>query len=66
MIQIGIQAQIRKLEKELGGLQGRLNNPKFRENAAPEVIEETEEMAAQKSEELARLRTAVERLAELG
>ena len=61
-----LEKSLGKLEKELGGLQGRLSNPKFRENAAPEVIEETEEMAAQKSEELARLRTAVERLAELG
>ena len=60
-----LSKSVGKLEKELGGLQGRLSNPKFRENAAPEVIEETEELAVQKREELARLATALERLAEL-
>ena len=54
-----------KLTKELGGLQGRLNNPKFRANAAADVIAETEELAAQKQEELARLKTALDRLTEL-
>jgi valyl-tRNA synthetase len=61
-----LEKSLGKLEKELGGLRGRLDNPKFRENAAPEVIEETEDLAAQKSEELARLETALKRLAELG
>ncbi|NNF92474.1 MAG: class I tRNA ligase family protein, partial [Boseongicola sp.] len=61
-----LEKSLGKLEKELGGLQGRLRNPKFRENAAADVIEETEEMAAQKGEEVARLKTAVARLAELG
>ena len=51
-----------KVEKELGGLNGRLNNPKFRENAAPEVIDETEAQAATKSEEKQRLQTALARL----
>ena len=54
-----------KLTKELGGLEGRLNNPKFRANAAADVIAETEELAVQKQEELARLKTALDRLAEL-
>ena len=61
-----LEKSVGKLEKELGGLEGRLKNPKFRENAAPEVIEETEDLAAQKSGELARLKTAVARLAEIG
>ena len=54
-----------KLEKDLNGLQGRLKNPRFRENASAEVIEETEETARQKTEELTRLTSALDRLAEL-
>ncbi len=54
-----------KLDKELNGLTGRLKNPKFRENASAEVIEETEETARQKAEELTRLTSALDRLAEL-
>ena len=61
-----LEKSVGKLEKELSGLQGRLKNPKFRENAAAEVIEETEEQAAQKEGELIRLQTALDRLAELG
>ena len=37
----------------------------IREHATADVIEETEELAAVKAEEVARLKTAVERLAEL-
>jgi len=54
-----------KVEKELGGLMGRLNNPKFRENATPEVVEETEAKAATKSEEKQRLAAALARLKEI-
>jgi valyl-tRNA synthetase len=61
-----LEKTVGKLSKELGGLTGRLKNPKFLENADAEVIEETETMAAQKTEELARLETALARLAELG
>ena len=60
-----LEKSLGKLEKELGGLQGRLKNPKFLANAAAEVIEETQDLAAQKSEEVTRLKTAVARLAEL-
>ncbi|WP_226779291.1 valine--tRNA ligase [Oceaniglobus trochenteri] len=56
---------LQKVEKELGGLSGRLKNPKFRENAAPEVIEETEAQAAVKTEEKQRLQAALTRLAEI-
>ncbi|WP_108483185.1 valine--tRNA ligase [Oceaniglobus ichthyenteri] len=55
-----------KVEKELGGLNGRLKNPKFRENADAQVIEETEAQAAVKAEEKQRLETALHRLAEIG
>ncbi|NNE81282.1 MAG: valine--tRNA ligase [Silicimonas sp.] len=60
-----LEKTVGKLEKDLGGLNGRLNNPKFRENASAEVIEETEDMAAQKTEELSRLQIALARLAEI-
>ena len=60
-----LEKTVGKLQKDINGLQGRLKNPKFRENADAEVIEETEELAAQKSEELSRLETALARLAEI-
>ncbi|WP_102108920.1 valine--tRNA ligase [Oceaniglobus roseus] len=57
---------LQKVAKELGGLNGRLKNPKFRENADAQVIEETEAQAALKAEEQARLETALARVKELG
>jgi valyl-tRNA synthetase len=55
-----------KLEKELAGLRGRLNNPKFAESAPAEVVEETRENLAAREEEEARLNAALARLAEIG
>ncbi|MCV2888206.1 valine--tRNA ligase [Ruegeria aquimaris] len=55
-----------KLAKELGGLRGRLNNPKFVESAPDEVVEETRENLAAREEEEARIDEALARLAELG
>ncbi|HCE72523.1 MAG TPA: valine--tRNA ligase, partial [Ruegeria sp.] len=55
-----------KLAKELGGLRGRLNNPKFVESAPDEVVEEARENLAAREEEEARLNEALARLAELG
>ncbi len=60
-----LEKTVGKLEKELGGLTGRLRNPKFIENAAEDVIEETKDLAAAKEEELSRLKTALARLGEL-
>ncbi len=40
--------------------------PKFRENAAPDVIVETEAQAANRAEEQTRLQTALTRLQEIG
>jgi valyl-tRNA synthetase len=54
-----------KLSKELGGLRGRLNNPKFVESAPEDVVDETREMLATKEEEEAQLRQALDRLAEV-
>jgi valyl-tRNA synthetase len=55
-----------KLGKELGGLRGRLNNPKFVESAPTEVIVEARENLALREEEEAQLKAAIARLAELG
>lgn len=57
---------IEKLAKELGGLRGRLNNPKFVASAPEEVVQETRELMAVKEEEDATLRAALARLAEIG
>ncbi len=55
-----------KLAKELGGLKGRLNNPKFVESAPAAVIEETRANLAEREEEQAQLTAAMTRLNELG
>ena len=49
--------------KDAGGLRGRLGNPRFVENADPEVIEETRAKLADLDEELARLSAALAQLA---
>ncbi|MBK5927184.1 valine--tRNA ligase [Rhodobaculum claviforme] len=54
-----------KLEKEAGGLRGRLSNPKFTASAPPEVVEEARDNLAQVDEEAARLREALRRLEEM-
>ncbi|TDE41159.1 valine--tRNA ligase [Antarcticimicrobium sediminis] len=54
-----------KLGKELGGLRGRLKNPKFADSAPAEVVEETRANLAAREEEEARIKEAMARLAEL-
>ncbi len=61
-----LEKSLQKLAKELGGLLGRLKNPKFVASAPDEVVEETRELAAQKEDEKAKLEAALVRLAELG
>ncbi len=61
-----LNAALGKLTKELGGLKGRLNNPKFVQSAPPEVVEETHETLALREEEEAQLKAALTRLTELG
>ncbi len=61
-----LEKSLGKLAKELGGLRGRLNNPKFAASAPPEVVEETRANLALREEEEARLNEALARLAELG
>ncbi len=61
-----LEKSVTKLGKELGGLRGRLNNPKFVESAPEEVIAEARENLALREEEEAQLKAAIARLAELG
>ncbi len=61
-----LEKALGKLAKEMGGLRGRLNNPKFVASAPEEVVAESKELLAQKEEEEAALKAAVARLAELG
>jgi valyl-tRNA synthetase len=60
-----LQKTLEKLGRDMGGLKGRLSNPKFVESAPEEVVEETREMLAEKEAEAARLATALARLAEV-
>ncbi|MFT4619572.1 MAG: valyl-tRNA synthetase [Sulfitobacter sp.] len=54
-----------KLAKDLGGLRGRLNNPKFVASAPDEVVAENRELLSQKEAEEAKLKAALARLAEI-
>ncbi|MDX1784736.1 MAG: valine--tRNA ligase [Roseovarius sp.] len=61
-----LEKTLTKLDKELGGLRGRLKNPKFVASAPDEVVEETKQNLALREEEAAQLRAALERLNEIG
>ncbi|WP_137701617.1 valine--tRNA ligase [Marimonas lutisalis] len=61
-----LQKTLDKLAKEIGGLQGRLKNPKFAENAPEEVVEEARENLRARQEEEATLKSAMQRLEEMG
>uniref|UniRef100_UPI00356AAB04 class I tRNA ligase family protein n=1 Tax=Shimia sp. TaxID=1954381 RepID=UPI00356AAB04 len=61
-----LEKTLGKLAKELGGLRGRLNNPKFAASAPQEVVEEAQANLAAREEEEAKLKAALDRLAELG
>ena len=61
-----LEKTLGKLAKEIGGLRGRLSNPKFAESAPEEVVEETRANLAARDEEEAKLKEAVARLSELG
>ncbi|WP_397543537.1 valine--tRNA ligase [Roseovarius salis] len=64
--QARLEKTLGKLEKELGSLRGRLNNPKFVESAPEDVVEEARENLRAREEEETKLRAALARLAELG
>ncbi|MCX7566504.1 valine--tRNA ligase [Sulfitobacter sp. F26169L] len=61
-----LQKSLDKLAKEMGGLKGRLNNPKFAASAPPEVVAEAQENLAARQEEADQLQAAMDRLAEIG
>jgi valyl-tRNA synthetase len=54
-----------KLEKEIKGLAGRANNPKFADSAPPEVVAETKQNLADREAEAEQLKTALARLSEI-
>jgi valyl-tRNA synthetase len=54
-----------KLAKEIKGLEGRVNNPKFAASAPPEVVEETRQNLAARREDAAAVQAALDSLAEL-
>ena len=53
------------MAKELGGLRGRLNNPKFVASAPEEVVAEAKANLAAREEEEVKLNEALARLAEI-
>ena len=61
-----LQKALAKLEKELGGLRGRLDNPKFIASAPEDVVAEARGNLAAREEEQARINAALARLAEIG
>jgi len=60
-----LEKTIGKIEKDLGGLRGRVNNPKFVASAPAEVVAETREQIGVKEQELDKLNSALDRLADL-
>ncbi|SMX27892.1 Valine--tRNA ligase [Pelagimonas phthalicica] len=61
-----LEKALAKLQKEIAGLRGRLNNPKFAASAPPEVVEEAQANLAAREEDEAKLEEALARLAEIG
>ena len=61
-----LEKTMQKLGKELGGLRGRLNNPKFVASAPDEVVAEAKANLALRENEEAQLKAAIARLAEIG
>ncbi|MEP5728125.1 MAG: valine--tRNA ligase [Sulfitobacter sp.] len=61
-----LQKSLDKLSKEIGGLKGRLNNPKFAASAPEEVVTEAQANLEARQEEADQLQAALDRLAEMG
>ncbi|MEL7282726.1 MAG: valine--tRNA ligase, partial [Pseudomonadota bacterium] len=57
-----LEKTLGKLAKELGGLRGRLNNPKFVASAPEDVVVEARENLALREEEEAKLNAALTQL----
>ena len=60
-----LEKSLGKLEKEIRGLEGRVNNPKFVESAPEEVVEEARENLSLRQAEEEKLKEALNRLAEI-
>ena len=60
-----LEKTLAKLEKELGGLRGRLGNPNFIESAPEDVVEETRGNLAEREGEAEKVRAALTRLSEV-
>ncbi|MBM1557849.1 valine--tRNA ligase [Sulfitobacter mediterraneus] len=60
-----LQKSLEKLGKEIGGLKGRLNNPKFAASAPEEVVAEAQANLDARQEEADQLQAALDRLAEM-
>ena len=60
-----LEKQQVKLEKDLQGLQGRLKNPKFVQNAKPEVVKEAQQAAAEGEQKLAQIQQKMQQIAQL-
>ncbi len=61
-----LEKTMQKLGKELGGLRGRLNNPKFLASAPDEVVAEAKENLRLREGEEIEIKAAIARLQELG
>ncbi len=61
-----LEKTMQKLGKELGGLRGRLNNPKFVASAPDEVVAEAKENLRLREGEEIEIKAAIARLQELG
>lgn len=60
-----LQKQQAKLEKELQGLQGRLSNPKFIQNAKPDVVQTVQQQAAEGEQKLAQVEQKLQQIMQL-
>ena len=61
-----LEKTLEKLGREIGGLKGRLGNPKFVESAPEEIVDEARENLATREEEAGKLAEALARLAAIG
>ncbi|MEM1363550.1 MAG: valine--tRNA ligase [Pseudomonadota bacterium] len=60
-----LEKTLGKLGKDIGGLSGRLNNPKFVQSAPEDVVDETRDLLSSKEDEANRIKSALARLAEM-
>jgi len=63
--QARLTKSVAKLDKEIKGLEGRVNNPKFAASAPAEVVEEARANLTARNEERSKLQDALNRLAEV-